>query len=209
MSFYDYSVLATSWINQRALGKKPARTLLVGAAILHIRHRFGGWSFDVQAHSTSVTDNPADTMMWLAERLWHTSKLLLWRAEDIVVPSLIAAADTAADVTAAAQLLRRLDHAFGGELIDVALLHGGSGATSFDQVAHAHGVAFVPMSKNDLAEAHRTGDHGWMRQHLSARATGTWRLWLSRQSDVEELDAATLAWIAEQEGVANATRASV
>ena len=82
----DTVALSTAWIHQPARGKRPARTLLVGAAMLTCRFRFGTLGFDLAAHSTTVTDDPTETMVWLADRL-HVppERLLLWRAEDIVL----------------------------------------------------------------------------------------------------------------------------
>lgn len=190
-------ILATAWIHQPALSARPERTLLVGAATLGVRYRFGTLGFDIEAHSTTVTDDPAETMTWLAERL-HVppERLLLWRAEDIVVPSLISACETARDTIAAARLLRELKLTFEGDVVDVAKSYGGASATSFDAVAHAAGVPFVPMSSADLSEAHRTGCHGAIRNHLSARAKATWRLWLADREDAGSLIATTDAWLA-------------
>lgn len=192
----DTVILATAWIHQPPLSTRPARTLIVGAATLTVRYRFGDLGFDLEAHSTTVTDDPHETMTWLAERL-HVppARLLLWRAEDIVVPSLISACDTARDTMAAARLLRELKLAFEGDVIDVAEGYGGYAATSFDAVAHAAGAAFVPMRSADLAEAHRTGCHGAIRQHLAARVKATWQLWLKGCEDGDSLIAATDAWL--------------
>lgn len=191
------AILATAWIHQPALAQRPARTLLAGAAILSIFYRFGTLGFDLQAHSTTVTDDPAETICWLADAL-HVppQRLLLWRAEDIVVPSLIAAAESARDAMAGARLLRELDLAFTGEVIDVAEVYGGTAATSFDAIAHRHGLPFVVLTKADLAEAHRTGCHGAIRKHLASRAIGTWRLWLAGQPDAASLIEKTEAWLA-------------
>lgn len=166
----DTVTLSTAWINQPALGQRPARTLLDGAATLTMSYRFGTLAFDLAAHSTTVTDDPADTMRWLADRL-HVppTRLPLWRAGDIVVPSLIAAAETARDATTGARLLRELHSTLTGEVVDVADSYGGSTATSFDAAAHAAGLPFVPMSRTALAEAHRLGNHGAIREHLAAR----------------------------------------
>lgn len=192
----DTTVLATSWIHQSAIGERPARTLLVGAALLTCRYRFGRLGFDLAAHSTTATDDPAETILWLADA-FHIppERLLLWRGEDIVVPSLIAAAETARDTIAAAKMLRELDLVFTGEVIDVADAYGGNGATSFDAIAHAAGIPFVPMTRTDLAESHRTGHHGAIREHLAARVKATWRLWLKSREDFESLVAATEAWV--------------
>ena len=193
----ETAILATAWIHQPVLGRRPARTLLIGAAKLSICYRFGSLGFDLQAHSTTITDDPAETICWLADAL-HVppERLLLWRAEDIVVPSLIAAAECARDLMAGARMLRELDLAFTREVIDVAEVHGGAAATSFDAVAHQHDIPVVPMSKADLAEAHRTGCHGAIRKHLGARAIATWRLWLAGQPDAESLIEKTEAWLA-------------
>lgn len=199
MTFDDTTVLATACINMPKLGERPARTPLIGAALLTVRHRFRSWSFDLQADSTTITDNAADTMSWLADRLNGPARLILWRAEDIVVPSLIAAAETARDVVAAGKLLRKLDRAFSGEVIDVAVLHGGAKATSFDAVAHQHGLPFVPLSPKELAEMHRLGNHGRVLDHLATRATTMWRLWLDAQPEREELAAATQTWLGERD----------
>lgn len=192
----DTVILATAWIHQPALSTRPARTLLVGAATLTVRYRFGSFGFDLQAHSATITDDPYETMTWLAERL-HVlpERLLLWRAEDIVVPSLISACETARDTIAAARLLRELKLTFEGDVIDVAEGYGGASATSFDAVAHAAGVPFLPMTRADLAEAHRTGRHGAIREHLAARVKATWRLWLDGREDSASLIAATDAWM--------------
>ena len=171
--------------------------MLVGAATLTCRYRFGSVGFDLGAHSTTVTDNPVETISWLADA-FHIppARLLLWRAENIVVPSLIAAAETARDALAAAKMLRELDLAFTGEVIDVAETYGGSSAKSFDAVAHWADVPFVPMTRADLEEAHRTGCHGAIREHLAARVKATWQLWLASRKDAESLVGATEAWLA-------------
>lgn len=190
-------VLSTAWINQIALSHRPARTLLVGAATLKIYYRFGSLGFDLKAHSTTVTDDPAETISWLAD-IFHVppERLLLWRAEDIVVPSLIASAETARDTIAAAKMLRELDLVFAGEVIDVAETYGGRTAMSFDAVAHAHSVPFVALTSAALAEAHRLGNHHAIREHLAARAKATWRLWLASREDTDSLIGATDAWAA-------------
>ncbi len=192
----DTVVLATSWIHQPALGERPPRTLLVGAATLTFRYRFGGAGFDLAAHSTTVTDDPAETISWLADS-FHVppAPLLLWRAEDIVVPSLIAAAETARDTMTAARMLRELDLVFTGEVIDVAETYGGINATSFDAIAHGAGIPVISMTRADLAEAHRTGCHGAIREHLAARVKAIWRLWLANRDDTETLTAMTEAWL--------------
>lgn len=193
----DTVVLATAWIHQPALGDRPARTLLVGAATLTFRYRFGSAGFELAAHSTTVTDDPAETIQWLADS-FHIppARLLLWRAEDIVVPSLIAVAETARDTLAAAKLLRELDLVFTGDVIDVADTYGGSSATSFDAVAQGADVPFVPMNRADLSEYHRTGCHGAIREHLAARVKAIWQLWLAAREDTETLTALTEAWLA-------------
>jgi hypothetical protein len=193
----DTAILATAWINQPALGQRPARTLLVGAARLSVFDSFGTLGFDLQAHSTTITDDPAETICWLADAL-HVppERLLLWRAEDIVVPSLIAAAESARDLMAGARMLRELDLAFLSEVIDVAEAHGGAAARSFDAIAHHHGIPVVALSKGDLADAHRSGCHGAIRKHLAARAIATWRLWLAGQPNVKSLIEKTDAWLA-------------
>lgn len=197
MTFIDTTVLATAWFNQPALGQRPERTLLIGAATLTVRSRFDGWSFTLDAHSTTVTDNPAETMIWLAEDLAAgPSRLLLWRAEDIVVPSLLAVAETARDGLAGAKLLRELDRAFTRQVEDVAQAYGGSKARSFDAIAHAHGLPFVVLARSGLAEAHRLGDHGSIRDHLVARVKATWRLWLRSRPDTEPVIEATESWLA-------------
>lgn len=193
----DTIALSTAWIHQHACRDRPARTLLVGASILTCSDRFGSAAFDLAAHSTTVTDDPAETMAWLAKRLEVApARLLLWRAEDIVVPSLISACETARDTMTAARLLRALDRAFEGEVIDVAEQHGGSKASSFDAVMHSAGLPFSPMAKDELHHAHSTGCHADIREHLAARAVSTFRLWLQGRDDVGDLIAATDAWSA-------------
>lgn len=200
MPFDDTIVLATACINQPKLERRPARTLLVGAAMLTVRHRFSGWGFELQNHSTTVTDNPAETMTWLGDNLGATAKrLLVWRAEDIVVPSLIAAADTARDPVASAHMLRQLKLSFAGEVIDVAAAHGGPRATSFDAVAHDHDLPFIPFSRDQLNDAHRTGCHGAIRDHLAARVIAMWRLWLRDQAEGDAIEAATTEWLGERD----------
>ena len=195
--FDDTVVLATSWLNQDQLGSHPARTLLVGAAVLAVRERFGSWSFDLQLDSTTVTDDPAHTMRWLTEALPQGARLLLWRAENIVVPSLIAAASSA-DTMTAAKLLRRLDAAFAGDVIDIAAPHGGVRATSFDAIAHAAGLPFVALPQRELADTFTAMNHGNIRDHLGSRVKAMWRLWLKGQPDAMVLTAATVAWLAEE-----------
>lgn len=193
----DTLALSTAWIHQAARGARPARTLLVGAATITCRFTFGTLGFDLAAHSTTVTDDPAETLAWLAGRL-HVppARLLLWRAADIAVPSLISACETARDTTTAARLLRELDLTFSGEVVDVADSYGGREATSFDAVSHAAGLPFRPMTQAMLHDAHRTGCHGAIRKHLASRAIGTWRLWLQSRADAASLIAATDAWVA-------------
>jgi hypothetical protein len=193
----DTVALSTAWIHQPARGKRPARTLLVGAAMLTCRFTFGTLGFDLAAHSTTVTDDPAETMAWLADRLHlPPERLLLWRAEDIVLPSLISACETARDAMAGAKLLRELDLTLSGEVIDVADSYGGDRATSFDAVSHSANLPFRPMSGELLHHSHRTGCHGAIRTHLASRAIGTWRLWLKTREDAGSLIAATDAWVA-------------
>jgi len=196
----DTVSLSTAWIHQPAIATRPARTLLVGAATLTCSFRFGSLAFDLAAHSTTVTDDPAETMAWLAERL-HVppARLLLWRAADIVVPSLIAAAETARDTVTAARLLRELDLTFGGEVVDVADFYGRAQATSFDAVSHVAGLPFVPMAPIVLSESHRCGNHGAIRRHLASRAIATWRLWLKAREGAGSLVAATDAWVSTPE----------
>ena len=192
----DTLILSTACISQPPLGLRPARILLVGAAALTMRFSFGSLGFDLQAHSTTITDDPAETMSWLADA-FHIppERLLLWRAEDIVVPSLLAAAETTHDTITAARLLREMNLVFDGEVIDVADAYGAAKATSFDSVAHAASIPFVQMTRAGLAEAHLLGCHGAIRDHLAARAKATWRLWLNGQKDKGSLIAATDAWM--------------
>ena len=193
----DTIAISTAWIHQRACRDRPARTLLVGASILTCSDRFGSAAFDLAAHSSTVTDDPAETMAWLAERLEIApARLLLWRAEDIVVPSLISACETARDSMTAARLLRAINRVFEREVVDVAEQHGGSKASSFDAVMHSAGLPFSPMAKADLHHAHSTGCHSDIREHLAARAVSTFRLWLRGQEEAEDLIAATDAWSA-------------
>jgi hypothetical protein len=186
-----YTVLATAYLTRPQLGRTPARTLLVGAAVLHVEERFSAPAVHLDAHSTLVTDNPADTLAWLAGELWEGDRtLLLWRAEDIVVPSLIAAAEDSPDAAIAAQFLRRLERSLTGRVIDVAELFGGAKATSLDAILHKEGLPFRPMTRNALDEAYRTSCHGDVLDHLKLRALGLWRLWARRQSNAEALEQA-------------------
>jgi hypothetical protein len=193
----DTLVLSVACIRQPAMAQRPARTLLIGAATLSVRGSFGTYGFDLAADSSTVTDDPAQTIAWLADRLRHPpGRLLLWRAEDIVVPALIECAGTARDAVAAARMLRGLHAALEAGMVDVADAFGGLAATSFDAIAHHAGLPFVPMTANTLADAHRTGNHGDIEDHLAARAKATWRLWLDSQPDIGAVRAATEDWLA-------------
>ncbi|WP_375380926.1 hypothetical protein [uncultured Sphingomonas sp.] len=199
-TFTDTIALATCWLNKPASNDRLACTLLVGAATLVVSRRFGQLAFDLQAHSSTVTDNPAGTIAWLAERLpVEPGRLLLWRAEDIVVPSLLAAAETARDMLAGARLLRSMQHAFADEVVDVAESHGGRQARSFDAVAHRHGLPFIAMTDDQLGDAHRTGCHGAIRDYLAGRAKAIWQLWLQTRADGEAPRVMTEAWLESPE----------
>ena len=199
MPFNDTAALAIAWLDQPQLGARPQQTFLVGAAVLLVRERFRRLSFDLRCHSTVAGEDQADTVRWLADALGSGSRLLLWRAEDIAVPALIAAAETTEETVAGAKLLRSLDRAFTGEVVDVAETYGGTRAVSFDAVAHEYNVPFVPLTPVDLAEAYRIGRHGTIRDHLAARAIATWRLWALEQPEADALAAATTAWLAARQ----------
>lgn len=194
----DTLVLSTAAIAVPKMGSRPARTLLIAAAVLVVRHRFGCWSFDLNTDSTTVTDDPAETLVWLADRLHAADRLIVWRAEDVTVPSLIQAAEGLVDGTAAARLLRSAHSAFAGEIIDVAAAHGPD-AGSFDRIAARHALPYRTMSPAALAEAHRTGNHGQLRDHVGTRAQTMWRLWLAEQPGADALTAATIAWLEDEE----------
>jgi hypothetical protein len=55
------------------------------------------------------------------------------------------------------------------------------------------------MTREALNEAHRTGCHGAIRDHLAARVIAMWRLWLRDQADADAMEAATVEWLAERE----------
>lgn len=55
------------------------------------------------------------------------------------------------------------------------------------------------MTRDALNEAHRTGCHGEIRDHLAARVIAMWRLWLRDRADAEEVEAATTEWLVERE----------
>lgn len=189
-----YTVLATAYLTKPKIGRVAAKTLLIGAAVLHVEERFGAPAVHLDAHTTLATDNPADTLGWLAGELWEGHRtLMLWRAEDIVVPSLIAAADDAPDAAIAAQFLRRLERSLTGRVIDVAEYFGGSKATSLDAVLHEEGLPFRPMTRQALDEAYRTSCHGDVLEHLKLRVLGLWRLWARRQQNAEALERAVEA----------------
>lgn len=188
-----YTVLATACLTKPKLGRTPARTSLIGAAALHVEERFAAPAVRIDAHTTLVTDSPADTLGWLAGELGEGNRtLLLWRAEDIVVPSLIAAAEDAPDPVIGAQLLRRLERSLTGRVIDVADHFGGSKATSLDAVLHQEALPFRPMTRNAMDEAYRTSCHGDVLEYLKLRALGLFRLWARQQPNGEELERAVL-----------------
>lgn len=195
---HHHTVLSIAALKMPALGRRAATTLLVGAALLRIQHRFGAPAFDLKVHASLVGDNPADTMRWLANELPGQGALLLWRAEDVVVPALVSAASTAVDTTVAAAMLRSLDRALEDEVIDVAVPYGGALATSFDRVAHGHGLPFVPMHRDALAEAHATFNYGAVHDHLRTRAVATWQLHLTNVEDNSVLRDATIRWITNE-----------
>lgn len=196
MTFDDTVVLSTAWINQPALRSLDTRTLLVGASLVHVRPRSERWQLDQQTRSIARCDSGAGVMRWLGERLLGNPRLLIWRGETILVPSLVAAADSATDVTAARLMLRQLDRLFAGEVIDVSRRYGSPGARSFDAVAHKHALPFVTMSQQDLEAAYQRGDAGVIDRHVATRALTTWRLWARLQADAEALAAVTTASVA-------------
>lgn len=193
---HQHTVLSIAALKRPAFGPRPATTLLVGAALLRVQHRFGEPAFDLKVHASLAGDNAAETMHWLADELPGHGALLLWRAEDIVVPALVSAASTATDVVVAAAMLRSLSCALGDEVIDVAAPHGGALATSFDRVAHDHQLPFVPMGREQLAEAHATFCYGAVHDHLRTRAITTWRLHLASMEESGSLRGATERWLA-------------
>lgn len=195
----SYTVLATTYINQPELGRRPACTLLIGAAVLQVTERFGSWAFNLDAHSSLATDNRGDTLLWLTSHLrGGAARLMLWRAEDIAVPSLVAAAETTTDLVIAAQFLREFERCFGNDIIDVADVFGGARATSLVTVFNEAGLAYKPMTAAALDEAWRTSNHGKVRDHLRLRALGVWQLWARRQPNAGNLEQATLAWLEER-----------
>ena len=200
----QYTVLSIAALKQAALPRRPANTLLDGAAILRVQHRFGEPAFDLQVHASLVGDNSADTMRWVAEELPSYGPLLLWRAEDVVVPALVSAAGTAADAVVAAAMLRTLDRALASDVIDVADRYGGARATSLDRVAHAQGLPFVPMTGVRLGQARDTFCYGAVYDHLRTRARTTWRLHLATIGEAGSLNEATERWVADESVAAGA-----
>lgn len=198
-----HNVLSIAALKQPTLGRKPATTLLIGASLLRVQSRFGEPAFDLTVHASLVGDNASDTMKWVADELPTYGTLLLWRAEDLVVPALVSAAETASDAVVAAAMLRTLDRALGGNVVDVAGPHGGARATSFDRVAHEHGFPFKPMSGAQLAEAHRTFCYLDVFDHLRTRALTTWLLHLAHVGD-EALQEATSRWLGDETAKAEA-----
>lgn len=195
-----YSVLSIAYVQRPTPGRVPLTTLLVGATVLDVAADPSGWTFDLDAHISLAGDGGHATLRWIAERAWSPDRsLVLWRAGDIVVPALIAAAESCTDASLAAEMLRTVELLLTGPVIDVADLFGGARAISFDAVAHDHHVPFEPMSKTDLEAAWRVADHGRVRGHLAARASGTVGLWLKHQ-DEPELRAAFEAWLGQQNG---------
>lgn len=188
-----YIVLTTAYINAPRLGAVPPRTLLVGACVIHIDNGFGRIAADLKAHSSLVTDDPGATLKWLTQELTRDERrLLVWRAECIVVPSLIAAAKDLADLPSAAKFLQALVAALDRGLIDVAEPFGGARATSLDAILSKEGCPFRPMSKAAMSEAYRTTCHGDVREHLRLRALGLWRLWSRHQPGGADLERAVL-----------------
>lgn len=195
----QYSVLSISYVQRRAMGSVPATTVLAGSAVLHASRDDKRWRFELETHSTLATDECGDTLAWLSERQWNpAAPLLLWRAGDIVMPALIASAETCSNASLGLQALRGVERMLTGTLIDVADLYGGAGATSFDAVAHANSVSFTPLTKAELDDAWHNGNHGLVRQHLGARAAATLRLGLLKQNDQNELARAFTAWSNEE-----------
>jgi hypothetical protein len=191
----QYSVLSISHVQRRGMGSVPAMTVLAGAAVFQASYVNELWSFELETHSTLSTDEPGDTLAWLTERPWNpAAPLLLWRAGDIVLPALIAAAEDCPKADLGLRALLGVERLLTGTLVDVADLYGGAAATSFDAVAHANGVSFLPLTKTELNNAWHSGNHGLVRQHLAARAAATLRLWLMKQNDQTELASALAAW---------------
>jgi hypothetical protein len=197
-----YTVLSIAYVQRPTPGRVPLTTLLAGATVLDVAANPTGWTFDLDAHTSLAGDDEHATMRWIAERAWTPDRpLLLWRAGDIVVPALIAAAESCTDASLAAEMLRTIERLLTGPVIDVADLFGGAAAISFDAVAHDHHVPFEPMSKTDLEAAWHVADHDRVRRHLAARASGTFGLWLKHQ-DQPELRAAFEAGLGQQNGEA-------
>lgn len=192
----SYTVISSTYLQQPAMGKRPARTWLAGMALLHVDERWGKWSFDIRSSAALAGDNIWDVPLWAAQELRAPATLVGWRLDDIVVPSLIAAADTCGDPAIAREFLRALENTFTGDIVDLAASQGGAGASRLCAAAEAMGVPVPSLSGARLDEIWHSGCLADMRDHVSARAVA---LWLMLLADPERADdamrEATAAWI--------------
>lgn len=192
----NYTVISSTYVAQAALGKRPARTWLAGVALLTAREQWGKWQLNVQIGVALVGDNVWDVPLWLSKNLKTPTTLVGWRLDDIVVPSLIAAADTCGDPAIARECLRSLEGALTDEVVDLAATQGGAGAPRLCAAAEAVGVPVPSLSGAGLDEIWRTGCLADMRDHVSARALSLWLMFLADPARAdEEMRKATAAWI--------------
>lgn len=113
---------------------------------------------------------------WLMRNLPADRAVIGWDLAEAIVPALFEAAQSQAP-QAAADLIDLLSSAVTRDAMDLADLHGGLAAPSFDQVCAALGIATSSMSEGLTLGAWGTGQMNEIAGMLAADAVAVWRLW--------------------------------
>ena len=105
-------------------------------------------------------------------------------------------------------LTGRLARALRGQVVDVALEHGGSAAPPMDRVAADMAIAMPAIGDDMLVSAWALGALDTVRSDLAAQAVALWQAFLrhAKLSGVEA-EEATIAWLESQNNAKPAQRA--
>lgn len=177
-------------------GTLPAMTHVVAIGMLIAEHDAEDrWDFTLRHHAIGAGDSEDLLLAWAARVMPDTAIVIGWQlAEAIVMPLIEAGKDAEPEI--ARSFLDRLTTLVTTPSIDLAIPHGGAGASLLADVAAARGINVASLSDTEAESAWAFGNVDPLRADVAQRAIAAWRLWLAEANGAgAEALAAFEAWI--------------
>lgn len=153
------------------------------------------WRFACHASAIQAGEPECALLHWTSVHLPRDGTMIGWNVDQALVPSLLDAAVTAPPLLAH-RFIKQFHSLLSGGVADMAVGHGGAGATALATVATDMAIHAPTWNDDAITGAWAIGAVDDLRRDLADEALAIWRIFIRTAGAVGlDAEAATDAWL--------------